>query len=97
MKNNNETKNPNREKLGVLSSTGAVVSSLRVSPSHFHIPADSPINGRRLTRQRGQVFRLRGAYRRLLLTVSAEPSVASAMTALPGKSEERLQLPLEVS
>lgn len=35
MKNNNETKNPNQEKRGALSSAEMVVSSLRISPSHF--------------------------------------------------------------
>lgn len=49
LKNNNETKTPNQEKLGILSGAEVVVSSLSVSPSRFHIPVDSPINGRKLS------------------------------------------------
>lgn len=49
MKTSNETKNPNQEKRGALSSAEMVVSSLRISPSHFHTLADSPINGRKLS------------------------------------------------
>ena len=47
-KNNNETKNPNQEKRGVLSSAEVVVSSLHLSSSCFQIPVDSPIYGRKL-------------------------------------------------